>query len=75
MLNAVRVPEGVDGKEIQGRLVTEHKIEVGGGLGLDRAAHLAPRFMGTNANKDTVDRVLYALDAVLDREPALTSST
>ena len=27
------VPDGVDGKEIQGRLLREHGIEVGGGLG------------------------------------------
>src|SRR5918992_1976966 len=32
-LTAVRVPEGVDGKIVQGRLLSEHGIEVGGGLG------------------------------------------
>src|ERR671914_2115964 len=32
-LTAVRVPEGVDGKAVQARLLSEHGIEVGGGLG------------------------------------------
>jgi alanine-glyoxylate transaminase/serine-glyoxylate transaminase/serine-pyruvate transaminase len=32
-LTAVRVPEGVDGKQVQTRLLLEHGIEIGGGLG------------------------------------------
>ena len=32
-LSAIDVPEGVDGKEIQGLILREHDIEVGGGLG------------------------------------------
>ena len=32
-LTAIEVPDGVDGKEIQTRLLREHGIEVGGGLG------------------------------------------
>ena len=32
-LTAVRVPEGVDGKAVQGRMLREHGIEIGGGLG------------------------------------------
>ena len=34
-LSAVSVPDGVDGKQIQTRLLREHGIEVGGGLGPD----------------------------------------
>ena len=30
---AIKVPEGIDGKEIQTRILREHGIEVGGGLG------------------------------------------
>src|SRR3954465_15803472 len=32
-LTAVRVPDGVDGKEVQTRVLREHDIEIGGGLG------------------------------------------
>lgn len=64
-LTAVRVPEGVDGAEVQRRLLLEHGIEVGGGLG--------PRFppiwriglMGVNATPETADRLLAAFDDVL----------
>src|SRR6476646_3326926 len=34
-LSAACVPEGVDGKDVQMRLLREHSIEVGGGLGPD----------------------------------------
>ena len=40
-LTAVKVPEGVDGKEVQTRILREHGIEVGGGLGPEGAADLA----------------------------------
>src|SRR5690242_5091697 len=32
-LTAVHVPEGVDGKQVQTRMLREHDIEIGGGLG------------------------------------------
>src|SRR3990172_11997254 len=32
-LTAVRVPEGVDGKDVQTRFLREFNLEVGGGLG------------------------------------------
>src|SRR5919108_4863634 len=34
-LTAVRVPDGVDGKAVQARLLAQHGVEVGGGLGPD----------------------------------------
>jgi alanine-glyoxylate transaminase / serine-glyoxylate transaminase / serine-pyruvate transaminase len=74
-LTAVRVPDGVDGKEIQGRLLREHGIEVGGGLGPAAPAMWRIGLMGTNATIETADRVLEAFDAVLADEPALAAVT
>jgi alanine-glyoxylate transaminase / serine-glyoxylate transaminase / serine-pyruvate transaminase len=72
-LTAVRVPEGIDGKAVQGRILSEHGIEIGGGLGPDAPAMWRIGLMGRNASKATADRVLAALDAVLaeQRAPAL----
>lgn len=67
-LTAVRVPEGVDGKSVQTRLLAEHGIEVGGGLGPDAPPIWRIGLMGHNATVATATRVLAALDAVL--EPA-----
>jgi alanine-glyoxylate transaminase/serine-glyoxylate transaminase/serine-pyruvate transaminase len=64
-LSAVSVPQGVDGKEIQTRLLREHGIEVGGGLGPDAPPIWRVGLMGTNANRETADRLLEAFDAVL----------
>jgi alanine-glyoxylate transaminase/serine-glyoxylate transaminase/serine-pyruvate transaminase len=69
-LTAVRVPEGVDGKAVQGRLLREHGIEVGGGLGPEAPAMWRIGLMGRNASVETADRVLAALDEVLAKERA-----
>jgi alanine-glyoxylate transaminase/serine-glyoxylate transaminase/serine-pyruvate transaminase len=67
-LTAVRVPEGVDGKRVQQRLLDEHDIEVGGGLGPDAPPMWRIGLMGVNASVDVADRVLAGLDAVLAEE-------
>jgi alanine-glyoxylate transaminase / serine-glyoxylate transaminase / serine-pyruvate transaminase len=69
-LTAVRVPEGVDGKAAQTRMLREHGIEIGGGLGPDAPAMWRIGLMGRNAQTETADRVLGALDAVLADERA-----
>ncbi len=69
-LTAVRVPDGVDGKAVQGRMLREHGIEIGGGLGPDAPAMWRIGLMGQNASIETADRVLSALDAVLADQPA-----
>ena len=66
-LTAVKVPDGVDGKEIQTRILREHGIEVGGGLGPKAPPIWRVGLMGVNANRETADRVLAAFDAVLPR--------
>jgi alanine-glyoxylate transaminase/serine-glyoxylate transaminase/serine-pyruvate transaminase len=66
-LSAIDVPEGVDGKEIQTRILREFDIEVGGGLGPTAPPIWRVGLMGVNANRETADRVLAAFDAVLPR--------
>jgi alanine-glyoxylate transaminase/serine-glyoxylate transaminase/serine-pyruvate transaminase len=67
-LTAVRVPEGVDGKAVQARMLAEHGIEIGGGLGPDAPPIWRIGLMGRNATMATATRVLAALDEVM--EPA-----
>jgi alanine-glyoxylate transaminase/serine-glyoxylate transaminase/serine-pyruvate transaminase len=70
-LTAVRVPDGIDGKAVQGRMLREHGIEIGGGLGPDAPSMWRIGLMGRNASVETADRVLGALDAALAEEAAL----
>jgi alanine-glyoxylate transaminase / serine-glyoxylate transaminase / serine-pyruvate transaminase len=72
-LTAVRVPDEMDGKRVQTRMLREHGIEIGGGLGPAAPAMWRIGLMGMNATVETADRVVAALDAVLaeEREPAL----
>ena len=74
-LTAVRVPEGVDGTAVQSRLLSEHSIEIGGGLGPEAPSMWRIGLMGRNATVETADRVLAALDATLVEQaaPALAS--
>jgi alanine-glyoxylate transaminase/serine-glyoxylate transaminase/serine-pyruvate transaminase len=70
-LTAVRVPESVDGKRVQTRMLREHGIEIGGGLGPGAPPIWRIGLMGHNATIDVAERVLDALDAVLADEPVL----
>ena len=70
-LTAVRVPDEVDGRAVQARLLAGHGIEVGGGLGPDAPPMWRIGLMGRNANAVAADRVLGALDAAL--APALVA--
>jgi alanine-glyoxylate transaminase/serine-glyoxylate transaminase/serine-pyruvate transaminase len=69
-LTAIRMPEGIDGKTVQERLLLEHGIEVGGGLGPAAPPMLRVGLMGENATRETADIVLDALDAVLSKVTA-----
>lgn len=64
-LTTVRVPEGVDAKAVSSRLIDEHNLELGGGLG-DLAGQVwRVGLMGYNAEKKNVDTLLAALKQVL----------
>ena len=69
-LTAVRVPDGVNGKAVQGRLLDEFKIEVGGGLGPAAPPMWRIGLMGPNATVETADTVFGALDTALADAPA-----
>lgn len=65
MLNAVTVPDGVDEASVRRRLLEEHDIEIGAGLG-DLAGRVwRIGLMGHTARAENVDRFLEALAAVL----------
>jgi alanine-glyoxylate transaminase/serine-glyoxylate transaminase/serine-pyruvate transaminase len=66
-LTAIRVPEGVDGKAVQRGLLAEG-IEIGGGLGPQAPPIWRVGLMGPNANVETGERVLTAIDAALRSE-------
>jgi len=73
-LTAVCVPEGVDGKDVQGRVLKEHDVEIGGGLGPDAPPIWRLGLMGHNARRDAADQVLAALDAALADTKQLAST-
>jgi alanine-glyoxylate transaminase/serine-glyoxylate transaminase/serine-pyruvate transaminase len=64
-LTTVRIPEGADGKAIARRLLLEHNIEVGGGLGELAGKVWRVGLMGYNSRPENVDQLIAALKAVL----------
>jgi alanine-glyoxylate transaminase/serine-glyoxylate transaminase/serine-pyruvate transaminase len=64
-LTAVRVPDGVDGRSVQRRLLSEHGIEIGGPLGAGGPLIWRIGLMAGNATREAADTVLAALDDVL----------
>jgi alanine-glyoxylate transaminase / serine-glyoxylate transaminase / serine-pyruvate transaminase len=71
-LTAIRVPEGVDGPEVQRQMLREHDIEIGGGLGPDAPPIWRLGLMGHNATVDTAQRLFDALDATLAGQRAFS---
>jgi alanine-glyoxylate transaminase / serine-glyoxylate transaminase / serine-pyruvate transaminase len=65
MLNAVKVPEGVDEAGVRSRLLNEHDIEIGAGLGPLAGQIWRIGLMGHGARPEVVERLLGALKIVL----------
>lgn len=65
MLNAVKVPEGVDEAAVRARLLADHDIEVGAGLGPLAGKIWRVGLMGHTAREKNVSRFLDALKQVL----------
>jgi alanine-glyoxylate transaminase/serine-glyoxylate transaminase/serine-pyruvate transaminase len=65
MLNAVTVPDGVDEAKVRGRLLTEHGIEIGGGLGPMKGKVWRIGLMGESSRRASVLSVLAALEDAL----------
>src|SRR4051812_21708379 len=70
-LTAVRVPEGVDGQDVQARVLRDHDTETGGVLGPAAPPIWRLGLMGYNARREAADQVLAALDTVLADTKAL----
>ncbi len=65
MLNAVSVPGGVDEAAVRSALRTEHKIEIGAGLGPLAGKIWRIGLMGHTARPESVNRLLDALKQIL----------
>jgi alanine-glyoxylate transaminase/serine-glyoxylate transaminase/serine-pyruvate transaminase len=65
MLNAVKVPEGVDEAAVRKTLLEEHQIEIGAGLGPLAGKIWRVGLMGHTARPENVDRLLAALKSSL----------
>jgi alanine-glyoxylate transaminase/serine-glyoxylate transaminase/serine-pyruvate transaminase len=65
MLNSIRIPEGVNDKEVRTRLRSEYKIEIGAGLGPLAGKIWRIGLMGHTARPENVDRVITALREIL----------
>jgi alanine-glyoxylate transaminase/serine-glyoxylate transaminase/serine-pyruvate transaminase len=65
MLNAVRVPQGVDEAAVRRRLLLEEKIEIGAGLGPLAGKIWRIGLMGHTARQQNVERLLAALKRAL----------
>ena len=68
MLNSVHVPEGVDEAAMRRRLLLDHGIEVGAGLGPMAGKVWRIGLMGESSRPANVRRVLLAIESELRRE-------
>ncbi len=64
-LTTVCIPAGVDGKAIARQLLTEHNIEIGGGLGELAGKVWRVGLMGYNSKPESCDRLIVALKQIL----------
>ena len=65
MLNAVRIPEGVDDATMRSGLLNRFGIEIGGGLGPLKGKAWRIGLMGYGSSQENVDKVLNALKTCL----------
>ena len=64
-LTSVELPEGREEGPLRARLLQEHGIEVGGGLGPGKGKLWRIGLMGSGATDEVVDRLLSTVDRVL----------
>jgi alanine-glyoxylate transaminase/serine-glyoxylate transaminase/serine-pyruvate transaminase len=65
VLNAVRVPDGIDEAQVRRRLLEQYNIEIGGGLGELAGKVWRIGLMGESARRDHVNALLVALGELL----------
>ena len=64
-LNAVAIPDGVDDATVRRRLLDEHQLEIGAGLGPMAGKIWRIGLMGHTAREENVERAIRALGSVL----------
>jgi alanine-glyoxylate transaminase/serine-glyoxylate transaminase/serine-pyruvate transaminase len=64
-LTTVNIPEGIDDATVRRRMLEEHNIEIGGGLGPMRSKIWRIGLMGHGARESNVFAVLSALESIL----------
>ncbi len=64
-LNAVRIPDGVDDLAVRRRLLAEHNIEIGSGLGPFKGQAWRIGIMGASCTRENVETLLAALGSLL----------
>ena len=68
MLNAVRIPEGVDDAAVRNGLLTRFGIEIGGGLGAFKGKVWRIGLMGYGSRANNVFVLLSALEQLLEEQ-------
>lgn len=68
MLNAVRIPEGIDDASLRRALLERFGIEIGGGLGAFKGKVWRIGLMGYGAREQNVLRLLEALEVLLGEQ-------
>ncbi|MEM9978844.1 MAG: alanine--glyoxylate aminotransferase family protein [Cyanobacteria bacterium P01_D01_bin.2] len=64
-LTTVKVPDGIDAKAVTSKLLSDHNMEIGNGLGELGGKVWRIGLMGYNSQPENVDRVLSALGKVM----------
>ncbi len=65
MLNAVKIPAGVDDAAVRRRLLDEYNIEIGGGLGDFAGKVWRIGLMGCSCTQNHVNMLLAALRTII----------
>ena len=68
MLNAVRIPQGLDDAPVRKRLLDEYNIEIGGGLGEFAGKVWRIGLMGCSCTQNHVNMLLAALRKIRQGE-------
>ncbi len=66
MLNAVKIPEGVDEADIRDKLLNEYNIEIGAGLGKFAGKVWRIGLMGESSSRNHINILLSALNELLN---------
>ena len=64
-LTTVRVPDGINAKEVAGRLLNEYNIEVAGGFGPLAGKVWRVGLMGFNSRRENVTLLIEAMRKII----------